>query len=104
MLLEEVAQHITESGFDFLVLAYTGQVDGFHGNDYFVGAYMNLDVDINLGGIIGVVFGAILAAVIGFALYDPSKRAVFSIPVTVFIGCAIGGNTIWAKVFPKNNE
>lgn len=67
-----------------------------------IGKRMNSEV--NIGGIAGVVLGALLAGVIGYALYDPSdptKRAAFSIPVAVFIACAVGCNTIGARFLTK---
>lgn len=61
-----------------------------------------MNLEINIGGLIGIVIGAVLGGIIGYMLYDPndpSKRAAFSIPVAVFIACAGGCNTIWARFF-----
>ena len=63
-----------------------------------------VNVDLNIGGFIGAVFGVALGGLIFYLSYDSAdttSRGQYRLVIYLLIGCALAGNFLWGKIFPK---
>lgn len=59
------------------------------------------NININAGGVVGAIVAGLIAAVVLFVLMDASAgRGPGKLVVGAIIAGAIGGNLLWAAVFP----
>ena len=65
-----------------------------------------MNVDLNIGGFFGALVGLAIGGLIFYLNYDPTdttSRGQYRLIVVALIGCALGGNFLWGKLFPKTN-
>ena len=65
-----------------------------------------MNVDLNIGGLIGAVFGLAIGGLLFYLNYDPAdttSRGQYRLLIFALIGCALGGNFLWGKLFPKSD-
>ena len=66
-----------------------------------------MNVDLNIGGLIGAAVGLGLGGLLFYLIHDPSaenNRMPVRPALFVLVIFALAGNFLWGKLFPKSDK